>query len=108
MSTRGEPKRSAVKDAPGGTSNGVFEVKLTPQAERAYRHLDATTRSRVDRVLAELEQGAFSHRNIRALHGPYAGSLRYRLSGWRIVFRVDHAQRVVWIEAITTRGGAYR
>lgn len=32
-----------------GGSEKVFEVKLTPQAERAYRHLDATTRARVDK-----------------------------------------------------------
>ena len=86
----------------------MFEVKLTPQAERAYTHLDSITQVRIDRVLAQFEQGNFRHRNIRALRGRYAGSLRYRLGKWRIVFRVDDANQVVWIEAITTRGGAYR
>jgi mRNA interferase RelE/StbE len=86
----------------------VFEVKLTPQAERAYINLDSTTRARVDRVFERFENGNFRHRNIRALHGRYAGSLRYRLGKWRIVFRVEHANHEVWIEAITTRGGAYR
>ncbi len=86
----------------------MFEVKMTPQAEHAYNHLDSVTRARVDRVFRQFEQGNFRHPNIRALTGPYAGSLRYRLGGWRIVFRVDHANQIVWIEAITTRGRAYR
>jgi mRNA interferase RelE/StbE len=89
-------------------SGSAFEVKLTPQSERVYKRLDGATRERVDRVFEQFEQGNFQHRNIRALTGPYAGSLRYRLGGWRIVFRVDHANMTVWIEAITTRGGAYR
>ncbi|MBI4518770.1 MAG: hypothetical protein HY699_23490 [Deltaproteobacteria bacterium] len=78
----------------------MFAVRLTPQAERAYE--------RVDRVLAEFEKGNLQHRNIRALRGPFAGSLRYRLGDWRIVFRVDFDKHSVWVEAITTRGGAYR
>ena len=86
----------------------MFEVKLTLQAERAYRHLDASVRERVDRVLKRFEAGNFRHRNIRALRGYYAGSLRYRLGKWRIVFRVDYEKNLVWVEAITTRGGAYR
>ncbi len=85
-----------------------FEVKLTPQAEHAYMNLDSTTRTRVDRVFERFESGNFRHRNIRALQGRYADSLRYRLGKWRIVFRVDYANREVWIESITTRGGAYR
>jgi mRNA interferase RelE/StbE len=86
----------------------MFEVKLTPQAERAYRHLNASVQERIDRVFETFEAGNFRHRNIRALRGSYAGSLRYRLGKWRIVFRVDYERNVVWIEAITTRGGAYR
>ncbi|MCH8296030.1 hypothetical protein IH992_33545 [Candidatus Poribacteria bacterium] len=59
-------------------------------------------------MFGRFESGNFRHRNIRALHGRYAGNLRYRLGKWRIVFRVDHANGEVWIEAITTRDGAYR
>ena len=86
----------------------MFEVRLTRQAERAYTHLDSTTRERMDRVFGQFEEGNFRHPNIRALHGRYAGCLRYRLGNWRIVFRVDYPDQLVWIEAITTRGGAYR
>lgn len=86
----------------------MFEVSLTTQAEHVYTHLDSTMQKRVDRVMEQFEQGNFRHRNIRALRGQYAGSLRYRLGKWRIIFNVDHAHQTVWIEAITTRGGAYR
>jgi len=86
----------------------VFEVRLTPQAEHVYIHLASTMQRRFDRVLEQFEQGNFSHHNIRALHGQYTNSLRYRLGKWRIVFNIDYVHQIVWIEAITTRGGAYR
>jgi mRNA interferase RelE/StbE len=73
----------------------MFEIKLTPQAERAYTRLGSTTRMRVDRVLQQFENGDFRHPNIRALRGQYAGSLRYRLGNWRIVFRVDYKNQEV-------------
>ena len=69
----------------------MFEVKVTSQAERAYKHLTPQVRKRVDRILEQLEQGNFQHRNIRPLTGPYAGSLRYRMGDWRLVFSVDPA-----------------
>jgi mRNA interferase RelE/StbE len=86
----------------------MFEVRLTTQAEHTYTHLDSTVRDRVDQVLEQLEQGNFSHHNICILRGQYAGSLRYRLGKWRIIFHIDHTHQIIWVEAITTRGGAYR
>lgn len=86
----------------------MAEVRLSRQAERAYRRLSAEVRSRVDGVLARLERGELEHPNVRALRGPLAGSFRWRVGDWRLVFRVDPDQGVVWVEAITTRGGAYR
>jgi len=108
MLRKGEDKHRKGKEDLGGRFKSVFIVKLTPQAEKAYLHLDPTTRARVDRVLERFERGEFQHPNIRALKGELAGSLRYRLGKWRIVFRIDYEQSVVWIEAITTRSGAYR
>jgi len=86
----------------------MFEISMTTQAEHAYIHLNSLMRERIDQVLEQFEQGIFRHHNIKALHGQYSGSLRYRIGKWRIIFRIDHDQRIVWIEAITTRGGAYR
>ena len=86
----------------------MFEIRLTPQAERAYVHLETSMQKRIDRVFEQFEQGGFQHKNIRALHGRLAGRLRYRLGKWRIIFSIDFYEKVVWIEAITTRGGAYR
>lgn len=86
----------------------MFEVKLTTQAERAYRQLTPVIRNRVDNVLQRFEGGNFGGNNVTALTGRLKGFLRYRLGDWRIVLSVDHKNRQVWIAAITTRGGAYR
>ena len=86
----------------------MYEVRLSSSAEQVYVKLDRKMQERIDRVFEQMEQGIFRHNNICALHGPYTGSLRYRLGPWRIIFQVDSTHRKVWIEAITTRGGAYR
>ena len=86
----------------------MAEVRLSRQAERAYRRLPVEVRSRIDGVLARLECGELNHPNVRALRGPLEGSQRWRVGDWRVVFRIDPNRDVVWVEAITTRGGAYR
>ncbi len=86
----------------------MFEVRLSSDARYVYESMDRKMQERMDRGFEQLEQGIFRHNNISALHGPYAGSLRYRLGQWRIIFHVNFTTRIVSIETITTRGGAYR
>ena len=57
----------------------MFEVKLTAQAERAYRRLDKVMRGRMDSVFLKLQGGEFTSNNITALKGKLKGYLRYRL-----------------------------
>ena len=92
----------------GEILKAMFEIRLTPQAERAYIHLDASMQRRIDKVFEQFEQGKFQHKNIRALRGKFTGSLRYRLGKWRIIFTINSPKKIVCIEVITTRGGAYR
>lgn len=86
----------------------MYEIRFTPQAERAYLHVDEQTQKRIDRILEQFERGEFHHANIRALQGRFAGSLRYRMGSRRILFHIERDKRVVWIESITTRGDAYK
>ncbi len=86
----------------------MFEVRLTREAEHAYRRVDASTRARLDAVLTRLEQGDLRNPSVRALKGQLEGSFRWRVGGWRVVFSVDRDASVVWVEAISTRGDAYR
>ncbi len=86
----------------------MLEVRLSRQAERAYRRVDVATRRRLDAAFEKLERGELDLPAIRALRGPLTGSFRYRIGPWRVVFSVDRDAGVLWVEAITTRGGAYR
>ncbi len=86
----------------------MYEIRLTTQSKRSYSHLDPIIRQRINKVFTFLEEGNFQHKNITPLRGQLAGFLRYRVGDWRIVFRVDNEKRIVIIESITTRGGAYR
>ena len=103
-----ENKPDVVKGLIGAKFRKMFEVRLTPKSEHAYINLDSTIQRRIHRVLEQFEQGNFKHNNIIALSGEYQGSFRYRLGKWRIIFHIDYTNLIVWIEAITTRGDAYR
>ena len=86
----------------------MAEVRLSRQAERAYRRLSPAVRRRIDGVLARLERDEVDQGDVRALRGQLAGSFRWRVGDWRVVFHRDREVDVVWVETITTRGGAYR
>ena len=45
--------------------------------------------------------------DVRPLSGEWAGYLRVRVGEYRIVFRVDEAERTIWVVRIAARGGAY-
>ncbi len=55
-------------------------------------------------------QSPFHHpdpKRIKRLRGKLKGYLRYRLGDIRIIYRVDVAQRVVYVDEIDDRGDIY-
>lgn len=84
------------------------ELHLSSQAERVYRRLDATTRRRLDHLFERLEVRGVGDPAVRPLQGALHGRFRARLGQWRVVFVRHPGDDVLVVEAITTRGGAYR
>jgi mRNA interferase RelE/StbE len=83
-----------------------YQVRLSNRATRDLDHLSRNTR---DRVLKRLDQLAEDPRDPR-FSAPLAGKgglRKSRVGGWRIIFSVEEAVKVVAVVTIDRRGQVY-
>ena len=86
----------------------AWEITLTRPAMRVYEKSHGDIKRRLDSCFADLEKNPIYGHNIRPLTGQLKGLLRYRLGGWRVIFRLFKEKRIVEIVAILPRSEAYR
>ncbi len=83
-----------------------YQVRIARQAAEYLRRLDRTTQARITRRLDQIAADPFGPQT-KQLKGA-GGRRTARVGDWRIVFRVEPAERVVEVSAIGPRGGVYR
>jgi len=83
----------------------AYRVRLSNRAAKQLADLPGDVRSRVIAALRAIGQDP--NEGVKLL-GPLAGSRRYRVGDYRIVYQVDAAARVVVVENVRHRGRAYR
>ena len=83
----------------------AWRVSLTRRAGKQLQELEPATRLRVIAALQAIAEDPYQ--GVKPL-GPLAGSRRYRVGAYRIVYQLDAADRVVIVENIRHRGRAYR
>lgn len=86
----------------------MYELLLTRDAHRFYERADVPLVKRLNRCFEYLQQSPYEHPNIKRLRGPLAGSYRYRIGDWRVIYKVDEEKRQVTILLILHRSEAYR
>jgi mRNA interferase RelE/StbE len=84
-----------------------YRVEVHRQAAKELKRLDRTTIRRLEARIGELAKDPFNPRLSRQMEtDPEA---RYsRVGDWRIIFRVNEAEKTLDITAIRPRSGAYR
>lgn len=87
-------------------AGGRYELEIAAAAERTLRKLDAPTRRRMLRALADLTSDP-RPAGVIALTG-YAGVLRHRVGHYRIVYEVHHDRLVVLVLDLGHRREIYR
>lgn len=85
----------------------MFELRLSDEAEKFYRRLHSKQLRQVNRALDHLARGPLTGAQIKRLHGPLEGSLRYRVGDLRVIYHMDLRNQIVWIETIGPRGSVY-
>jgi mRNA interferase RelE/StbE len=86
----------------------MYEVRLTREAHAFYQNADEALARRLNRCFSRLAEDPRGHPNSKRLRGPLAGYWRYRLGGWRVVYRVEEEDRAVTVMLIARRSEAYR
>jgi len=83
----------------------VYEVRLHPEAVRAFRRLRGPVR---DRIEAAIDGLAADPRPPRATKLAGRDDFRIRVGDYRIVYAVDDAERLVLVARIAHRREVYR
>jgi len=85
----------------------VYRIILHRVAERSLERLDRETKARMHRAFDALRVSPYAAGDVKRLRGRFAGLLRMRVGGWRIVFEVEDLGAVVYILDIRSRGDVY-
>lgn len=70
------------------------------RAKRQLRRLSRGERERIDDIFSQLRHDPFQG-DVKILHG--LGALRRRVGDWRIMFDLDHANRVIKVTSVERR-----
>ena len=85
----------------------MFEVDLSPVADRFFERADGPLSRKLARCFMQLERDPYRHPNIKRLTGKLAGRLRYRIGDWRVIYRIDESDWTVYVLDIAHRKNIY-
>jgi mRNA interferase RelE/StbE len=85
----------------------MFEVVLSPSASEFYTAADRPLARKLARCFRRLEADPRRGNNVKRLTGEFSGYWRYRVGDWRVVYRIDDAERRVNVVAIAHRREVY-
>ena len=84
-----------------------YEVFLSRTSGNIYGRLTAKLRKAVDRCMAYIEVSPKHGPNIQRLKGK-PDCYRYRIGGWRILYKVDDSVKRIEVYEIGPRGDVYK
>ena len=86
----------------------MYEIELSRKAAKFYQKADTITVRRLNAAFEHLAADPVHHYNIKALTGDLQGSYRLRIGDIRIIYYIDDAVNIVFIEVIGFRGDVYK
>ena len=85
----------------------MFELILSPEAQAFFAEADPPLARKLARCFTQLERDPRRNNNIKRLSGKFAGRLRYRVGDWRVIYRIETAERQVQVLVIAHRSEVY-
>ena len=83
-----------------------MKVKYLKAARRRLLRMPAATAERIDAKITAVADEPFGpHPNVKPLRG---GGYRLRVGDWRVLYSLNTRESILTVEAVETRGGAYR
>lgn len=89
--------------------SGSWEVILSKEAARVFDAAAGDMRTRLTDCFNDFEVNPLRGKRIKKkLTGKLKGRSRYRVGGWRVIYRIEDDMRTVAVVAILPRGSAYK
>ena len=85
----------------------MYKVHLLPKAEKSFARADIALARKLASCFELLEADPLHHPNIKKLVGPLKGLHRFRAGDYRIIYRIDSANKTVFVLRIAHRKEAY-
>ena len=85
----------------------TYKVKLTKAAKKVYIKLAPKLRTGLEKCFSQLEYDPRINSNIKKLKG-HENDYRYQVGGWRIMYEIDEANKLVSVYDIGPRGDIYK
>ncbi len=85
----------------------MYEVTLSEEAEAVFAAADRVLAKKVAKCFEQLEQNPRQHPNVKPLKGNLAGSYRYRMGDYRVVYEINDQLQQVRIITIAHRRDVY-
>jgi mRNA interferase RelE/StbE len=86
----------------------MYEIEFSKKAAKFYQKADTVTVRRLNASLDRLAADPFQQANVKPLTAELQGSYRLRVGNIRIIYSVDDAIKIVYIEVIGFRGDVYK
>lgn len=85
----------------------MYEVRLSKAAQEFYRKADKPLARKLARCFEQLELDPRNHPNVKPLKGELAGVYRFRVGGYRVLYRIDGQIQIVSVAKIAHRLDVY-
>ena len=86
----------------------MYEILLTKKAQKIYRQANTSLVSKLNRCFETISSNPYRHPNIKSLKGQLKGLRRYRVGNYRVVYRIDEANKKVTVLLIASRAEVYQ
>ena len=88
------------------TDKRIYQVELSPKADRNLERLDKVMASRIVSRLEQLAENADSFGHY-ALTGQWKGYFRLRVGDYRVIYSIDYNAQVIRVQEIGHRREIY-
>ncbi|MHB8653403.1 MAG: type II toxin-antitoxin system RelE family toxin [Terriglobia bacterium] len=85
-----------------------YHLATTPNFERAFRRLDEPVAQRVQKKLGRLTSYPQLAEPLRNLPPSLVGLHKYRVGDYRVLFWIDHSQKLITLYTVKHRSVVYK
>lgn len=82
-----------------------FQIRIREPARRAIERLDQSVKIRIRKALEKLSTTPYLG---KPLSGPLSGYWSYRVGNYRIIYRIEEQELIVYVFGVGHRGEIYQ